>query len=302
MTKTAKIRVEKKQTITPGEMTILLRVNEYDCLTTEQVQDIFGWSYRYAADRMQVLSMLGLFERKKLPHEDLGGATWLHRISEQGGKKIHEHDPFIKIPRFTMGSDKLVVSTQWWHTVYATNFLIQAHRWQETTTDVEIIRMETERALQRRSAEFPKALYTKSTTERVIPDGFTEIQFIDQNWKYRFCLELETGSHEMADVKDKVRNLVIFWETTYEQVFNADSVVFLFIAMGIKKKSIPAEKHRKMILVAIAETLREMGRLDYAELFAVTSVSTREKALFTEPVWYTPVVTNESYDPHGLFD
>jgi len=296
--------VAKKEEImvSPVQMNILLRVNRYDCLTNEQVQDIFHWkSYRHAAERMQILSELGLLERKKLPNEDLGGATWLYKIGEQGRTALRRNDPLIDIPRFNMGADKLVISTQWWHTVYATDVLIRAHLWQEETEGFRIARMETERALQRRSASFPKAPFAKSTTEKVIPDGFLEIHDLIKKDKYCFCLEVETGSHEMADIRDKVRNLVSFYDNGYERAFGVDFVVFLFIAMGIKKRSIPAEKHRTMMLTTIAETLREIRREDMANSFYVTSGKPRDMALFTQPIWYTPVVTNESYEPHLLF-
>jgi len=65
----------------------------------------------------------------------------------------------------------------------------------------------------------------------------------------------------------------------------------LFIAMD-------GEEHRKELLKAMAQTFREMGRFEMAEIYRVTAVKPDDLALFTEPVWYMP----GDYSPHLLFD
>ncbi len=286
--------------LTQTDIDILLAVNRYDCLTIDQVMELFHWtSYRHAAQRLQKLSTtFHVLERKKLPSIDLGGATWMHRVSECGKKAIQEYDPAIEVPRFAMGGATLVLGPTWWHTKYVNDFLISANRWQEETEGFQIARIETEKALFRRRTAFPKAADSSSPSARVIPDGFLEIHNLTRKEKFCFCLEVETGSQEMAVIAEKVRNLVRFYDKGLEQAFGVDFGVFLFVAMGIKKWRMPSDVHRDNILTTITQTLRKIDRPEMAETFYVTAAPLTDRALFTHPVWFVPGIAK----PQGLFD
>ena len=287
-------------TLTQTDIEILLAVNRYDCLTIDQVMELFHWtSYRHAAQRLQKLSAtFHVLERKKLPSIDLGGATWMHRVSERGKKAIQEYDPSVAVPRFAMGGATRVLGPTWWHTKYVNDVLICANRWLEETAGIQIARMETEKALFRRRTAFPKAAPTSSPSARVIPDGFLEIHDLTKMQRLCFCVEVETGSQEMAVIGDKVRNLVRFYDEGLEHAFGVDFGVFLFVAMGIKKRRMPPDVHRNTILTTITQTLQELQRPEMAETFSVTAAHPTDRALFTHPVWYVPGIAR----PKGLFE
>jgi hypothetical protein len=84
---------------------------------------------------------------------------------------------------------------------------------------------------------------------------------------------------------------VLFAQDGYEKVFETPSLTYLFITMD-------GDDHRKSILKAAAQQLREMSRQELASIFRITAISPDDLALFTSRCWWLP----GNYDPYRLMD
>jgi hypothetical protein len=257
------------QTISRVDFKILLAVNQYDCLTIEQVKRIFNYkSYTATSEKLKLLSDLEVLERKKLPHEIWGGATWLYKVGRVGRELLR--DEGLAPPRFVMGASRVTVSTHWWHTVFVNDFFISAHLYAQTNPQVEIAQELHELDI-KRDKRFPAS--------GVIPDGWIDFH-VSKEYRYCFFLELERDTRAPIELRRKIENLVNFAHGPYEEVFGTDILTYLFFANN--------EAHRREIVSNIAVVLREMGKKEANVLFQVTDTKPSDVFLFSKACWYIP--------------
>jgi len=185
-----------------------------------------------------------------------------------------------------------------WHSLYTNWVLLTAHLWAEHE-DVEVAARMTDFDFKRHRSFPYDVTWGDGTRHGVMMDGLLAFAFEDkEDEDKQFLIEVETGSHAPAAIKEKVKNLVLFiHQGGFQKVFETDLFSgYLFFAMGIHEKLTP-DDHRKMILKAIAQQLREMEFTEYAPLFRVTSCPVDSTNLFDHPVWYFP----NQYEPYRLF-
>src|SRR6266508_1618828 len=187
------------------------------------------------------------------------------------------------------------LSTHNWHSLYTHWVLLSAHLWAEHE-DVEVAARMTDFDFKRHRSFPYDVTWGDGTRHGVMMDGLLAFAFEDkEDEDKQFLIEVETGSHAPAAIKEKVKNLVLFiHQGGFQKVFETDLFSgYLFFAMGIHEKLTP-DDHRKMILKAIAQQLREMEFTEYAPLFRVTSCPVDSTNLFDHPVWYFP----NQYEPY----
>jgi hypothetical protein len=266
------------------DLNILKLINLYDALATWQIQRAMGWkSETYTSERLGPLVKAGLVERKRMPHEKgLGGAAWVYKVGTVGKKILIQAG--VPVHRFAMGK-RPVVSIFMRHSLLVNDFFISAELWRKQAGNVEIRGIMNDFDFTR-DVRFPYPV----PGGKYKPDGWIDI-VINKADRYCFTVEVETGTHEAAAVKKKVQNSVLFADHGYQAVYGTDVLTSLWFAEE-------GTEHRKEILKAMAQQLREMNREEMAEVYRVTAVKPDDLALFTTNCWYMA----GDDDPHPLFD
>ena len=280
-------------------LTLVRAINRYDAMTIKQVGRYFhlaDGSYTAYSQRLAKLAAEKVLSRKWIPHPTMlrGGPLVVYILGPKGRELLRSHGDAVK--RFDFGHGE-EISKHNWHSLWVTDVLISAQLWVEATPGVWLATQLSDFDF-KRDRRFPSVVtWGDGTRHGVAMDSLLAFVFEDtEKDDKQYLIELETGTHAPAAVREKVKNLVLFVQD-FAKVFGTDLFSgYLFLAMGIKDLS--PDDHRKMILNAIAQQLREMDVEHYAPLFRVTACPPDRTKLFTEPVWWMP----GDYDPYPLLD
>lgn len=116
----------------------------------------------------------------------------------------------------------------------------------------------------------------------VIPDGW--LDFRRGNEQNCFWLEMDRGTEDVRVFREKIRSLVKFSKTSYQEVFHTPSITIVFATTA-------GSARLKNILTWTQQTLSEMSEKHEADLFRFASIPEGELDpawLFFEPLWIAP--------------
>lgn len=257
--------------------------------------------------KLKELEKSRLLEQKIIPHptKARGGVSAVYILGNRG-KELLRHEGYSdQIKRFEFGH-KSSISKHNWHSLWVNDIIVSAFRYLKETPGISMPDASNDFDFKRNRKQFEDIVqWGDGTKHDALPDGLLAFKFEDDREK-QFLLELETGSQAPAAIREKVKNLVLFvHQGGYQRIFQTELFSgFLFFAMGVDEGG-SADDHRKMLLVAIAQQLREMGfagqrkgEYDYRPLFRVTAEPPDSLHLFDRPVWHCP----DHYEgPYRLF-
>ena len=126
-------------------------------------------------------------------------------------------------------------------------------------------------------------LFLKRTMKSfVIPDGW--LDFRRGNEQTCFWLEVDRGTEDIKIFRQKIKALLTFAKTQYQEVFHTPSITIVVATTS-------GEPRYKQILSWTEQTLTEMQQTHEADLFRFASIPEGEIDplwLFFEPLWTPP--------------
>ena len=126
-------------------------------------------------------------------------------------------------------------------------------------------------------------LYLKRTIKgAVVPDGW--LDFRRGKEQSCFLLEVDRGTEDIKVFKEKIRSLVHFSKTSYQEIFHTPSITIVF---ATTTNSLRLQN----MLTWTKQTLSEMRETQEADLFRFAAIPEGELDpawLFFEKVWYRP--------------
>ena len=156
------------------------------------------------------------------------------------------------------------------HTMAVNDFLIAASLLSRVAPDMSLVEMRHE-------------LYLKGTMKgSVIPDGW--LDFHRNNEQMCFLLEVDRGTEDIRIFKEKIRSLVTFAKTGYQEVFHTPSITIIFATTAGSSRC-------NSMLTWTQQTLSEMNELQEADLFRFGTIPEGELDptwLFFEVFWTMP--------------
>ena len=156
------------------------------------------------------------------------------------------------------------------HTMTVNDFLIAASLLPRVAPDICLCEMRHELLLKR------------TMKGSVIPDGW--LDFRRGNEQMCFLLEVDRGTEDVKVFREKIRSLVRFAKTGYQEVFHTPSITIVFATTA------GSVRYNNM-LTWTQQTLFDMHELQEADLFrfAVIPEGDLDPAwLFFEPMWSVP--------------
>lgn len=156
------------------------------------------------------------------------------------------------------------------HTMTINDFLIASSLLPNVAPDVCLCEMRHELLL-KRTMKGP-----------VIPDGW--LDFRRSTEQICFWLEVDRGTEDVRIFKEKIRSLVRFAKTGYEEVFHTSSITIVFATTA-------GNLRLQNMLIWTQQTLSEMGETQEADLFRFGVIPEGELNptwLFFEPFWTVP--------------
>jgi Replication-relaxation len=256
-----------------------------------------------ALEKERLLEQLWIPHAK--PKNRKGGSSVVYILGQRGKALLRSEGFGDQIKRFEFGHET-TISKHRWHSLWVNDIVVSAFRFIKETPGIEMPDASNDFDFKRIRKQFEGVVqWGDGTKHDALPDGLIAFKFENNGDEKQFLIELETGSQAPAAIKEKVRNLALFikdggYQRTFgTQLFNG----FLFFTTGTYGKYASADDHRKAVLVAIAEQLREMGlsggkgNYDYRPLFRVTAEPLESPHLFDRPVWFYP----DEYQPYRLF-
>ena len=157
------------------------------------------------------------------------------------------------------------------HTISVNDFLIAASLLPRVAPDICLHDMRTEGLLRR------------TIKGAVVPDGW--LDFRRGKEQTCFLLEVDRGTEDVKVFKEKIRSLVRFSKTAYQEVFQTPSITIVF---ATTTNSLRLQN----ILTWTNQTLSEMYETQEADLFRFAAIPEGELDpawLFFEPVWTVPL-------------
>lgn len=283
-------------------------VNHYDALPIRSIMRRFELSensYTVASSRLAHLAKdEKILEQKKIPHPtNINSRPMLvYVVGPRGREILREHGDEVKRQKFERGT---AISEHNWHSLHVNDIFISTYLWTKKTPGVELRGLMTDFDM-KRDKRFPYKVIDPDTgrTDRTEMDGLLGIKrAVELGKDKQFLIEYESGSHEPAALRRKIRNLVLF-TMHYEKVFGtrlfSGYLFFAAATYGLKQGNPRYEnpdEHRKVILREISIVLGEMDAEELISKFRVTASPVDSTDFLTRPVWWFP----NHFEPFHLF-
>jgi hypothetical protein len=263
---------------------LLTALSTYQQLTIDQFPPAANYSrssHNYVAKHVTAVTRAGyaemhLLDRKPEVRKGSRPGVWL--LSEKGltflvkaGLATKEQLPSylpIPSPYFTK------------HILGVNCVLIALQEWARITTGVVLHQLEHDHVLKR----FPISVDIGAAKPRMTAaDGFVDLEAFD--YRYKLWLELDRGTEEMEQWKDKVEVLVRYCQTQ-----PLEEPLTIMVVVSVQKELRPA--HRLKLLRGWTEQqLEKMGLLEWADLFRFRTIEPDiipYGEFFTGPHWVRP--------------
>lgn len=184
-----------------------------------------------------------------------------------------------------------------------TRFLVAARRWAGAASDFKLSQVRICYELGQTPVEVEVDVKGRGELVSVIPDGWILFEKAGKaggvEARFPVFLEIDKGTMYRVRFKKHVTDRIEFVRSGgYRGMFGVEAVVICYVSTGAMGEY--REGRRKALCEWTMETLKEMGREDWASVFRFCSVSyggLYENGVFERPVWYRP----DGERPEGLF-
>lgn len=146
------------------------------------------------------------------------------------------------------------------HTLEVNDVLITAELLGDSEQDITLLQAVHERDMRVR-------------TQGTIPDAF--LDFAHSGMRFPVLLEVDRGTTQQRQTREKVGRLVQFVQGEYRTLFGVSAATVAYVA--------PDSRREQLIASWIEAEVPE-----YSDLFRLTFMKKTDLGLFTRPVWRTP--------------
>ena len=139
----------------------------------------------------------------------------------------------------------------------------------------------------------------QKATIAVIPDAWLDIERVSDGRAYPLWIECDRATENYQKFQKLVRNRLAFAKSPqYEQMFNTKAVLFCYVTTAATPELADIRLHNMLRWTEALLPEEETERQRLAALFRFTTVDypnmyEQPHALFTEPVWYQPLVNDQ---------
>ena len=169
------------------------------------------------------------------------------------------------------------------HLMDLNDFLINFELLAKENPEIDLLDFQHDLELQR----FPYRLLLPDGREvSFVPDGFVALALGDQVGA--FCAELDRGTEQEKQWRDKIRCYVTFYLTGYEKAFGYKQMI---VPIGIKSSQHKNDVRLAQLLRWTEKELTDLGKPSWGSVFRFTTQDAAETApreFFGAPIWQQP--------------
>ena len=268
---------------TPADEPILRALARFHYLTAEQIRRLlYGRGViTYARKRLKALVDAKYVERLEQPHPSrTGSAANVFRLATKGYNFLEE----LGVPVVRLPGERPASYLYYRHTLALNDTLIAAELLTRTFPQLRINRLVHERELKHTSV---KVELSSGKTVGVIPDAYLQLheaEAIGPGFWYDLVVELDMGTTDQREWRQKVEALLVYGVGPYRQALGAASITIAVLT--------PLGDRRATELLSWTEDeLARLGRQEYGAWFCVCGVDAAQvspEELFLAPIWRQP--------------
>ncbi len=271
---------------TPADVPILTSLARYHYLTAEQLRRLhYGLGViTYVRARLKSLVDAKLVTRLAQPHyARTGSSPNVFRLATRGYRFLEE----LGVPTHHLPDEKPYSYLYWRHTLALNHALIAAELLTRLHPQLTIHRLVHERELKRMPV---KVQLPAGKVVSVIPDAYLQLheaERVGPGYWHDLVWELDMGTTEVREFRQKVAALIAYALGPYRQVMGAAGITIVILT--------PQEEKRANALLSWIEAeLTGLGQQACGEWFCVRSVdpaAVSPEELYLAPRWRQPFRT-----------
>jgi hypothetical protein len=185
------------------------------------------------------------------------------------------------------------------HDLMLSRFLILATTYFAAQSDYQLLETRTCYQIARQPPRIPANQNGKTATMAVIPDAWLDIERVSDGKAYPLWIEIDRATEHYQKFQQLLRQrLDVVNSRHYEKTFHTKEVLFCYVTTAATPELADIRLYNMLrwTEALLPEEERERQRL--AALFRFTTVDyptmyEQPHALFTEPVWYQPLVNDQ---------
>jgi hypothetical protein len=189
------------------------------------------------------------------------------------------------------------------HDLTLSRFITAATAYFTTHTDFDLLETRMCYQLAQNPPTLPVITNGIKTNVTVLPDAWLNLERVTDETAYPLWLEIDRGTENRQKFQQLVRNrLALVKSQQYEQIFNTKAVLLCYVTTGATPELGALRLHN--MLRWTEDVLLEQDQQQWSSLFRFSTIAFKTlydqaHALFTEPVWYQPLVNDQVplFDP-----
>jgi Replication-relaxation len=299
--------VQKPLILNSKEERILQVVHDYECVTLEEINHLlFAKGSR---------THVGAILRKLSGGRDYDDQQFLYRfplpIAAKGTKArvyclgVKAWEVLAIEDAYRPAKFRHLAYSPILHDLILSRFLTVATTYFAVQSDYKLLETRTCYELTSQPPRLCVNQNGQKATIAVIPDAWLDVERVSDGKAYPLWVEIDRGTENRRKFQQLVRNrLALVNSPQYEQLFHTTAVRFCYVTTGATPELGDIRLHNmlrwteELLPKEEGEEKKESQRQQLAAIFRFTTVEypnmyEQPHALFTEPVWYQPLVPDQ---------
>lgn len=185
------------------------------------------------------------------------------------------------------------------HDLMLSRFLVVSTTYFAAHTDYKLLETRTCYQIARNPPRIPLTTNGKTATITVIPDAWLDIERVSDGKAYPLWIEIDRSTENYQKFKQLLRHrLDVVNSRQYEKTFHTKDVLLCYVTTAKTSELADIRLHNMLRWTEELLPKEEPERQRLAAILRFTAVEypnmyEQPHALFTEPVWYQPLVNDQ---------